>query len=63
MSKITAAPDSPDTLKNALPPIQPLADKGRSSLPALGCPPLKHEYSEAPYKNAVTSFADALMKQ
>jgi hypothetical protein len=50
----------PDTLRDALPP---LADKGRSSLPALGGPPLKHEYSEAPYKNAVTSFADAVTKQ
>jgi hypothetical protein len=62
MSKITAAPDLPDTLKNALPPIQPLADRGRNALPALGGPPLKNEYSEAPYKNAVTSFADAVTK-
>jgi hypothetical protein len=55
----------PDSLRNALPPLAPLADKGKNSLPAWGGPPLetKHEYSEAPYKNAVTSFADALTKQ
>lgn len=52
--KITAPSDLPDTLQNALPAIQPW-----------GGPPLetKHEYSEAPYKNAVTSFADAVTKQ
>jgi hypothetical protein len=61
--KITAPADLPDTLKNALPPIQPLADKGKNALPALGGPPLRHEYSDAPYKNAVTSFADAVTKQ
>jgi hypothetical protein len=60
--KITASPDLPDTLKGALPPLAPLQDKGRNALAPLGGPPLKHEYSEAPYKNAVTSFADAVTK-
>jgi hypothetical protein len=56
----TALPPLADSLKDALPP---LADKGRNALPALGGPPLRHEYSESPYKNAVTSFADAVTKQ
>jgi hypothetical protein len=48
-----------DTGKNALPDTgeNALPDTGKNALPALGGPPLKHEYSEAPYKNAVTSFA------
>jgi len=57
-----ALPPLADSLKNTLPP---LPDRGRNALPAWGGPSLetKHEYSEAPYKNAVTSFADALTKQ
>jgi hypothetical protein len=58
--KITA--DLPDTLKNALPP---LADSLKDALPPLaplGGPPLKNEYSNAPYSNAVTSFANAVTK-
>jgi hypothetical protein len=49
--KITA-PDLPDTLRNALP------DRGRDALPALGGPPLRHEYSEAPYKHAITKSSE-----
>jgi hypothetical protein len=55
----TALPPLADSLKDTLPP---LADKGKGALPALGGPLLRHEYSEAPYKNAVTSFADAVTK-
>jgi hypothetical protein len=66
--KITA--DLPDALRDSLPPLAdslkdalpPLPDRGRDALPAPGGPPLRHEYSEAPYKNAVTSFADAVTK-
>jgi hypothetical protein len=56
----TALPPLADSLRDALPP---LPDRGRDALPALGGPPLKNEYSEAPYKNAVTSFADAITNQ
>jgi len=56
----TALPPLADSLRDALPP---LPDRGRDALPALGGPPLKNEYSEAPYSNAVASFADALTKQ
>jgi hypothetical protein len=55
----TALPPLADSLKNTLPP---LPDRGRDALPALGGP-LKHEYSDAPYSNAVTSFADAVTKE
>jgi hypothetical protein len=50
-----ALPPLADSLKNALPP---LADAGKGALPALGGPPLRHEYSEAPYKHAVTKSSD-----
>jgi hypothetical protein len=46
-----ALPPLADSLRDALPP---LPDRGRDALPALGGPPLRHEYSEAPYKHAVT---------
>ena len=61
--KITAPADLPDTLRDSLPPLAPLQDKGRSALPPLGGPALKNEYSDAPYSAAITSFADALTKQ
>jgi hypothetical protein len=71
--KITIPAGLPDTGKNALPPIQPLggrplvpiADEGNNAPPAWGGATLesKHEYSEAPYSNAATSFADAVTKQ
>jgi hypothetical protein len=53
----------PDTGKNALPDTgkNALPDTGKG-LPPFGGPPLRHEYSEAPYSNAVTSFADAVTK-
>jgi hypothetical protein len=52
--KITAPPDLPDTGKNALPDTgkNALPDTGKNALPALGGPPLRHEYTDAPYKNA-----------
>jgi hypothetical protein len=58
--KFKAPADLPDTGRNALP------DTGRNALPPLGGPPLEfpkvHEYSNAPYSNAVASFADAVTK-
>jgi hypothetical protein len=45
----------PDTGKNALPA---LPDTGRNALPPLGGPSLRHEYSAAPYKHAVTKSSD-----
>jgi hypothetical protein len=60
--KITAPADLPDTGKNALPDTgkNALPDTGKNALPPLGGPPLesKHEYSEAPYKHAVTKSSD-----
>jgi hypothetical protein len=54
-------PPSPHKLKITAPADLP--DTGKNALPALGGPPLKNEYSEAPYSHAVASFADALTKQ
>jgi hypothetical protein len=53
--KITAPADLPDTLKDALPDTgkNALPDTGKGALPPLGGPALRHEYSDAPYKNAV----------
>ena len=62
--KIALLPaDLPDTLKDSLAPIEPLPDRGRDALPALGGPPLKHEYSDVPYSASTSSFADAVTKQ
>jgi hypothetical protein len=62
--KITApADDLPDTGKNALPDTgknalpdtgkNALPDTRKNALPPLGGSSLRHEYSDAPYKNAV----------